>query len=172
LQPTNHRLGLGGLEQMGIKLPAEAEAMIGGLQGLMSVVQGVGAIISLFSTSTETANTVAVTANTVALGTLTSAIIANTAADFLPFAHGGVVHAAGGWVGGNQMSGDRVPAMLNSGELVLNRFQQEALAGTLQNNNMQRQVEQQPYVTGSMIYLGLKNYLQQNGYGDIVTTKR
>lgn len=162
----------GGLEQMGIKLPAEAEAMIGGLQGLMSVVQGVGAIISLFSTSTETANTVAVTANTVALGTLTSAIMANTVADFIPFAHGGVVHAASGWVGGNQMSGDRVPAMLNSQELVLNRFQQEALAGTLQNNTMQRQAESQPYVTGSMIYLGLKNYLQQNGFGDIVTTKR
>ena len=48
--------------------------------------------------------------------------------------NGGVVHAAEGWSGivpGNYMSGDQVPAMLNSGELVLNKAQSGVIASAL-----------------------------------------
>jgi hypothetical protein len=45
-----------------------------------------------------------------------------------------VVHAAGGIVAGNTYSGDQIPAMLNAGEVVLNRAQTGALASQLQEN--------------------------------------
>ena len=37
------------------------------------------------------------------------------------FAHGGIAHAANGFVGGNTFSGDQIPIMVNAGELILNR---------------------------------------------------
>lgn len=163
----------GGLEGMGIKLPAELEKGLNVLQGLMSIIQGVQAVISIFSTSTETANTIAVAANTVALSTLTAAVTANTATNFLPFAKGGVVHAANGYVDGNTYSGDQIPAMLNAGEVVLNRSQAGVLAASLQaigqdgNGGGGR-----PYVSGELIWLGLNNYLNRSGRGEIVTSKR
>jgi len=163
----------GGLEGMGIKLPAELEKGLNVLQGLMSIIQGVQAVISIFSTSTETANTIAVAANTVALGTLTAAVTANTATNFLPFAKGGVVHAANGYVDGNTYSGDQIPAMLNAGEVVLNRSQAGVLAASLQAIGQDGNGGGgKPYVSGEMIWLGLTNYLNRSGRGEIVTSKR
>ena len=164
----------GGLEGMGIKLPAELEKGLNVLQGLMSIIQGVQAVISIFSTSTETANTIALAATTVALGTLTAAVTANTATNFLPFAKGGVVKAANGYVSGTTYSGDQIPAMLNAGEVVLNRSQQGVLAASLQavGQNGEGGGGGKPYVSGEMIWLGLNNYLNRSGRGEIVTSKR
>ena len=162
----------GGLEGMGIKLPAELEKGLNVLQGLMSIIQGVQAVISIFSTSTETANTIAVAANTVALGTLTAAVTANTMTNFLPFAKGGVVKAANGYVSGTTYSGDQIPAMLNAGEVVLNRSQQGVLAASLQAVGQSGEGGGKPYVSGEMIWLGLTNYLNRSGRGEIVTSKR
>ena len=164
----------GGLEGMGIKLPAELEKGLNVLQGLMSIIQGVQAVISIFSTSTETANTIAVAANTVALGTLTAAVTANTMTNFIPFARGGVVHAANGYVSGTTYSGDQIPAMLNAGEVVLNRSQQGVLAASLQavGQSGEGGGGGKPYVSGEMIWLGLTNYLNRSGRGEIVTSKR
>ena len=164
----------GGLEGMGIKLPAELEKGLNVLQGLMSIIQGVQAVISIFSTSTETANTIAVAANTVALGTLTAAVTANTMTNFFPFAKGGVVHAANGYVDGNTYSGDQIPAMLNAGELVLNKAQQGVLAASLQavGQSGEGGGGGKPYVSGEMIWLGLTNYLNRSGRGEIVTSRR
>jgi len=44
------------------------------------------------------------------------------------FAHGGIV-------GGSSYTGDRVPAMVNSGEMVLTRGQQANLFNTINNNS-------------------------------------
>ena len=164
----------GGLEGMGIKLPAELEKGLNVLQGLMSIIQGVQAVISIFSTSTETANTIAVAANTVALGTLTAAVTANTMTNFLPFAKGGVVKAANGYVSGTTYSGDQIPAMLNAGEVVLNRSQQGVLAASLQavGQSGEGGGDGKPYVSGEMIWLGLTNYLNRSGRGEIVTSRR
>ena len=164
----------GGLEGMGIKLPAELEKGLNVLQGLMSIIQGVQAVISIFSTSTETANTIAVAANTVALGTLTAAVTANTMTKFIPFAKGGVVHAANGYVSGTTYSGDQIPAMLNAGEVVLNRSQAGVLAASLQavGQSGEGGGVGKPYVSGEMIWLGLTNYLNRSGRGEIVTSKR
>ena len=79
-------------------------------------------------------------------------------------------HAGGGIVGGNTPSGDLQPVLLNSGELVLNKAQQGALASQLQDSRVVT-ASGTPYVTGEEIYLGLSNYLRRRGYGEIVTTR-
>ena len=84
------------------------------------------------------------------------------------WSNGGVIHAASGMiVPGNHYSGDMVPSMINSGELILNRAQQGAVASQLQDN--QRRAPQIPYVSGENIYAGLSNYLRRIGAGEIVT---
>ena len=47
--------------------------------------------------------------------------------------HSATGYAEGGVVGGNTYSGDQIPAMLNAGEVVLNRAQTGALASQLQD---------------------------------------
>ena len=54
--------------------------------------------------------------------------------------------------------------------LKLNRAQQGNLASQLTSNISP--TAGSPYVTGEVIYLGLRNYLRGHGYGDIVTTNR
>ena len=84
---------------------------------------------------------------------------------------GATRHAGGGIVGGNTPSGDLQPVLLNSGELILNKAQQGALASQMQESR-QEETGRLPYVTGEEIYLGLSNYLRRRGYGEIVTTRR
>lgn len=125
-----------GLQAMGIKLDEDVLNTIKGIQGAISVVQGVISIINAMSLPSETANTIATNANTVALGTLAAAINSNTFSRWIkPWATGGIVHAAMGiTVPGNHYSGDLVPAMVNSGELILNKAQQGNLAAQLEGN--------------------------------------
>ena len=155
----------GGLKSMGIKLPTEVEQVIGVIQGVTSVIEGINAVISVFSASTMSANTAALIANTTAL-------YAEAATNFFPFARGGVVHAAGGYqVPGNRMSGDQVPAMLNSGELVLNKFQQQVLAANLQSGGLQG-LHLEASVHAEQIRLALNNNGKRTGRGELVTWKR
>ena len=116
-----------GLQAMGIELPDEINQLINIIQGVSSIIQGANAVISVFSNTAMTANTAALIANTAALQ-----VAATT--NLIPFfSRGGVVHAAGGVVAGNTYSGDQIPAMLNAGEVVLNRAQTGALASQLQD---------------------------------------
>ena len=127
----------GAFQNMGVELPQGLTKTISVIQSLITVVQSVQTIISLFSTGSQTANTAAVTASTVATTALTSAMWANVGTSFLPFAHGGIVgHAANGFIGGNNYSGDMLPIAVNSGELILNRAQQGNLASQLSGMGM------------------------------------
>jgi hypothetical protein len=70
-------------------------------------------------------------------------------------------------------SGDNVGNVrLDSGELVLNRAQQNNLANALEGGNNNNVENRQPYVNGELIYLGLNNYLKRTGRGEIVVSKR
>ena len=169
-----------GLQQIGIKLPDGMQKMLTVMQGVTSVIQGVQTVISVFSTSTQSANTAAVMANTGTITALTAAVVANTAAlsvnttaNFIPFATGGIVHAAGGTVvPGNSFSGDNIPALLNSGEVVLTRAQAGVIADALgEGNGNQGTTPSRPYVSGEQIYLGLNNYLRRSGRGEIITSR-
>ena len=133
-----------GLNGMGIDLGDDIDNALGAMQSLMTVIQGVQAIVSLFQTP-------AVISNTAALTALNTTLLVKS---FLPgFANGGIVpaFAQGGLIGraaagmmipGNSMSGDRLRLPVdggrgiigvNSGELILNKSSQNTLAADLLN---------------------------------------
>ena len=149
-----------GLQQIGIELPAEIQGVISVIQGVTSVIEAVNTIIGITQASE-------LTANTVAMGLLTEALWANTATSWIPFANGGVVRAAGGVVAGNTYSGDQIPALLNAGEVVLNRSQVGNLASQLQGGGMQN-LNLTATIKGEQIRLALNNNGRRTGRGEYV----
>ena len=128
----------GAFQNMGVELPQGLTKTISVIQSLITVVQSVQTLISVFSTGSQNANTAAVTASTAATWELTTAMWANAGTSWIPFfSHGGLAgHAANGFVGGNNYSGDMLPIAVNSGELILNRAQQGNLASQLSGMGM------------------------------------
>ena len=128
----------GAFQNMGVELPEGLTKTISVIQSLITVVQSVQTLISVFSTGSQTANTAAVTASTGATMALTTAMWANVGTSWIPFfSHGGLAgHAANGFIGGNNYSGDMLPIAVNSGELILNRAQQGNLASQLSGMGM------------------------------------
>jgi hypothetical protein len=152
-----------GLQQMGIELPKGVQQVLGMINGLMTVIEGVNTIIGVTQTTTLSANTAAMVA-------LTSALYANTAVSAIPFfAHGGVVKAAFGYeVPGNHFSGDMVPALLNSGETVLNRAQSGILAAQLEGAGGSGGGTVRTVLSGEQCYLMIDRYARRTGKGEMV----
>ena len=138
-----------GIEQMGIELPEDLKGVMNCINGLTSIATSILVVVE--------------------------AIKGLEAVGLFKLAGGGIVpHAAGGYIiSGNSYSGDNVfagHAWVNSGELVLNRAQQNTLAGMLDNNR-------QPSgsgngvarVSGEQIYIAVNNYLRRSGKGELVT---
>lgn len=140
----------GGIEQMGIEIPDEINKGLSLLQGVTSILTGISTLLLAIS-ATEKVQTVT---------------------DLIPiFANGGVIHAASGFrVPGNTYSMDQVPAMLNSGEVVLNRAQAGNIASQLNDGNT-RGGYQPSHISGEQIYLAMNRYLMRTGRGEIVTWK-
>ena len=142
-----------GLEQMGLEIPEELKGIMNGIQGVMTILTCISSLITIITTIQ---------------GTKATPIIG------WALAGGGIAKAAQGYViPGNSFSGDNVfagHAWVNSGELVLNRAQQNTLAGMLDNNR-------QPSgsgngvarVSGEQIYIAVNNYLRRSGKGELVT---
>ena len=86
------------------------------------------------------------------------------------FANGGVAHAANGLVPGRSFSGDRVPALLNSGETVLTRAQSSNLVSMLNNNGMGT-LQMETYLSGEDIRFVINNNGRRTGVGEMVTSK-
>lgn len=125
----------GGLEDMGIKLPKGMQQLLGGINGLITVIQAMQAAKEAFG--------------------FIKALL---------FSGGGVAHAAQGWtVPGNLLSGDRVPAMLNSGEVVLNRAQVGNLAAQLSGPQIRSGQNGRTVVSGEDIVLAVENYGRRIG---------
>ena len=101
---------VGGLENLGIEIPQGLKSILGGMQSLLSIVSGIATIVAAIQTIQT--------------------------ASLFKLAGGGVVHAANGWVKGNSYSGDNIPALLNAGELVLNKAQQGNLASQLSDGGL------------------------------------
>ena len=138
-----------GMENLGIEIPKGFKDTISAVQGVVSILNSIVVIVQAIEAIT-------------------------TISSILPFARGGIVHAANGYVPGNTYSGDQIPAMLNAGEVVLNRSQQGVLAASLQavGQSGEGGGGSRPYVSGELIWLGLNNYLNRSGRGEIVTSKR
>ena len=167
-----------GLQQMGIRLPEGVQNVLNGIQGAMSVIQGVMSIIQVFQTTTVSSQIASQTANTAALTALTATVAANTAAlsvnsatSLIPFAKGGVVRAANGVVPGQMWANDRVPALLNSGEVVLSRAQAGVLGSLLSEGRSKMEGGSQPYVSGEQVFLAVNNYLRRKGRGELITAR-
>ena len=80
-------------------------------------------------------------------------------------------YAEGGIVPGNDYN-DGLIAHVSSGELILNRAQQNTIAQQLQEPQKETGVgNRQPYVNGEQIFLGLNAYLTRIGRGELVTSK-
>ena len=139
-----------GIQQMGVEMPKELQSILGVLTGMSTIMSGIVAILTLIDAK-ET-------------------VQAATAP--LPFfANGGVVHAASGFmVPGNNFSGDLVPAYLNSGEMVLNRFQQQALAGTLESGG-RANVQVTGHLEGETIVLAADRWGRRTGKGELAFWK-
>ena len=148
-----------GIQQMGIEIPQEMQQMLGVLQGITTIMTAITTILSVIdATSTVTATTSAIKSVPLIGWAL---------------AGGGVVHAEGGWGGyvpGNHYSGDQIPALLNSGELVLNKFQQEALAGSLQGQSGGK-MEIVGVLTGENVVLMADRWGRRTGRGELLFGK-
>ena len=81
--------------------------------------------------------------------------------------------ADGGIVPGNSFSGDNLRISdygINSGELILNKSQQNNLAAQLTGGV--GNINAQPYLDGEKIFLGMQAYTRRSGLGEIVTSER
>lgn len=143
---------VGGLNQLGIEIPEGFNSLLGGLQGVITILEAIqtiqtaGAILGLFH-------------------------------------NGGLIGKAaeGMLIPGNSYSGDhlRMPVDggagwigVNSGELILNKSQQNSIAGQLTAAERGGGGYQgTPYVEGEKIFLGINNYLRRSGRGEIVTSR-
>ena len=140
-----------GIEQLGVDIPEGLKSVLGGIQAVAGILTGISALVTII---------------TAIQGTKSVPVVG------WMLARGGVVHAAGGYqVPGNRMSGDQVPAMLNSGELVLNKFQQQVLAANLQSGGLQG-LHLEASVHAEQIRLALNNNGKRTGRGELVTWKR
>ena len=140
-----------GIQSLGVKIPEEIQGVVGMLSGVSSILSGITALLSLIHIDTKAT----------AVASATDAII--------PFARGGVVRAAVGYeVPGNHFSGDMVPALLNSGETVLNRAQQGNLVSQLEGANG-RSVNVKGVLQGEQIFLAAERWSKRTGKGEIVT---
>lgn len=95
------------------------------------------------------------------IGTMTSTIAAIKSATAGSYAEGGIIP-------GNNYN-DGLIANVSSGELILNRAQQNSIAGQL--TSAQGGGEAQPFLDVETIWLGLGHFLKRRGMGEIITSK-
>ena len=133
-----------GVEQLGIDLPNSIQNVTNGITSIISIISGIATILTAIQTM-------------------------QTAQTFKFWSRGGVVHAAGGMVvPGNHYSGDLIPSMIQSGEVVLNKAQAGVLAHELEgpkNNAMRLET----YVSGRDLKIVLNNDSEARGQGRFVT---
>jgi hypothetical protein len=85
--------------------------------------------------------------------------------------HSATGYSEGGEIKGRTFSGDQIPAMLNAGEIVLNRAQAGNLASQFQGVGMSN-VNWQIRIKGEDMYLTASTSQQRRGRGRIVTSNR
>lgn len=159
-----------GLSSIGVKIPRAIDGAISAISGLSQIISGVTSLLQLFGTSTMSMNSAAVGANTVAITALTSAVSMNTAINAIPFFHnGGIVHAANGYhpsiIGGNSFSGDNIPALVNSGEIIMNQAQQGNLVSQLTSSGGDTNVT--TTISAEDLVLIINNFGRRKGLGTL-----
>ena len=141
---------VGSLEQMGVDIPEGFKGVLGGISGAIGVLQSIMVIVEAIKA-------------------------VQTVGTFLGIFHkGGVVRAAGGVsiVPGNRTGFDTVPALLESGEVVLNRAQVNNLSSILENGGGMQNLRLEAVVTGEQIRMALNNNGRRTGRGEYVQSNR
>ncbi len=163
-----------GIQSLGIELPQELQSVLGVLNGISSIMTGVLALLTLIQIDTKAT----------AGASIIDAIVPLARGGIVPqMATGGIVpHMATGGVipraafgrviPGNSFSGDNIfagGAMVNSGELVLNKAQQGNLASTLRGgfSNMRFEL----VARGEQLRLVMNNNGKRTGKGELATWK-
>jgi hypothetical protein len=145
---------------MGIELPEGITEMVEGIQTVISIVSSILTLVTLIS-SVQSVKSIPIIGWALANGG-----IIGGARGRRP------IHAATGTiVPGNNYSGDRVPAMVNSGELILNRAQQGNIASQLQGGGLQN-MNLQAIVTGEQLRFILNTNSRRRGKGEYVTSNK
>jgi hypothetical protein len=133
-----------GIESLGVELPQGMKDVLNGIQGVVSILTSISTIVT--------------------------AIQALTAADtIIPFSRGGVVRAASGYTVPGNYGYDAVPALLSSGEVVLNRAQTSNLASQLSDNGGGGRGYTPSHVSGEQIWIALNAFTRRTGKGELVT---
>lgn len=138
-----------GLENLGLEIPKELQAVVGGIQVVTGILTAISSIVTI----------IAAIQGTKAIPVIGWAL-----------ANGGVLHGANGVVPGNSFSGDNIPALLNSGETVLTRAQSSNLMSALNNGGLGN-LQLEAVVTGEDLKFVLNNTGRRTGAGEIVTSK-
>jgi F0F1-type ATP synthase membrane subunit b/b' len=167
------------LETLGVDVPSGMKKGLKMIQTVITILEAVKAIQSAVQILTTGRDSVYQAAVVSELGIISAATVTTAglqAVKSVPIIgwllkQGGVVHAAGGVVMGQNYI-DRVPASLSSGEMVLNPAQQTKLF-KMANEGGGGGAQSQPYVNAETIVLGIQNWAKRRGKGsELMFTQR
>ena len=128
----------------GIVMQAVANIALGFAQAVASPATGAAGVFGWIAAATA------------GLATMVSTIAAVKSATAGSYASGGIIP-------GNSYSGDNLTANVNSGELILNRAQQESVASQLQNNSPMGNISIEGRISGTDILLAANNSNRSRG---------
>lgn len=146
-----------GLTQLGIDIPAGISKAIGAIQAVAGILTGISALITII-TATTSAKAVPIVGWLLSRGGIVDG------------QGNGVIHAATGTVVPGNYGFDAVPAMLTSGEVVLNRAQQGNIASQLQGGAMGN-IQLEAVIQGEQLTLVQNNRGLRTGRGEYVQSK-
>ena len=167
------------LEGLGIDVGSGFKKGLKLVQSIITIVEAIKAIesaVQILTTGRDSAYQAVVVSELATIATATALTAGFQAVKAIPIIgwalkEGGVVHAAGGVVMGQNYV-DRVPATLSSGEMVLNPAQQSKLF-KMANSGGGGGGESIPYVNAETIVLGIQNWAKRRGKGsELVFTQR
>ena len=140
------------LQQIGIDIPDGFKSVLGSLSGVIGLMQAIITVVE---------------------GAKAMSAVGSFLGSIFKLSTGGVIRAASGVnvVPGNTTGFDGVPALLQSGEVVLNRSQVNNLANMLEGNGVQN-LQLDAVVTGEQIRFVLNNNGRRTGRGEYVQTNR
>lgn len=167
------------LEGLGVDVGSGFKKGLKLIQSIIAIVEGIKAIesaVQILTSGRDTVYQAAVVSELGVIATATAMTAGFQAVKAIPIIgwalkEGGVVHAAGGVVMGQNYV-DRVPATLSSGEMVLNPAQQSKLF-KMANSGGGEAAASQPYVNAETIVLGIQNWAKRRGKGsELMFTQR